>query len=71
MKKLVLSVLAVLSLFTIAGCKKSEAFVLGLDASFPPMGFTEANGEIVGYDIDLAQEVAKRLGLRFEARPIT
>lgn len=71
MKKLVLSVLAVLSLFTIAGCKKSEAFVLGLDASFPPMGFTEANGEIVGYDIDLAKEVAKRLGLKFEARPIS
>ena len=38
--------------------------VLGLDVSFPPMGFTDENGEIVGFDIDVAQEVCKRLGVR-------
>ena len=75
MKKIVLTVLAVLSLFAVTGCSKKAAsangkFVLGLDASFPPMGYTEANGDIVGYDIDLAKEVAKRLNLTFEAKPI-
>lgn len=72
MKKLILAALAAVSLFSFAGCKKAESgkFVLGLDASFPPMGYTEANGDIVGYDIDLGKEVAKRLGLKFEAKPI-
>lgn len=54
------------------GCKKAYEgkFVLGLDASFPPMGFTEADGTITGYDIDLAKEVSKRLNLEFVAKPI-
>ena len=45
-------------------------FVFGLDDSFPPLGFRNADGEIVGYDIDLAKEVAKRLGVEFKAQPI-
>ena len=27
-------------------------FILGLDDSFPPMGYRDENGEIVGFDID-------------------
>lgn len=73
MKKIVKLLLAsgilVSSLF---GCKKAYEgkFVLGLDASFPPMGFTEADGTITGYDIALAKEVSKRLNLEFVAKPI-
>lgn len=73
MKKIVkILALSALVLGSFAGCKKANEgkFVLGLDASFPPMGFTEADGTIVGYDIDLAKEVSKRLGLTFEAKPI-
>ena len=57
---------------SLSGCKKAYEgkFVLGLDASFPPMGFTEADGTITGYDIDLAKEVSKRLNLEFVAKPI-
>jgi polar amino acid transport system substrate-binding protein len=47
-----------------------KALVLGLDDSFPPMGFRDANNEIVGYDIDLAKEVARRLGLTLKPQPI-
>ena len=50
--------------------KKRGTFVLGLDDSFPPLGFRDENNEIVGYDIDLAKEVAKRLGVEFKAQPI-
>ena len=32
---------------------------------YPPMGFKE-NGEITGFDIDIAKEVAKRLGVEAE-----
>ena len=44
--------------------------ILGLDASFPPMGFTDDDGEIVGFDIDLAKEVCKRLGVELKLQPI-
>lgn len=45
-------------------------FILGLDDSFPPMGFRDDNNNIVGFDVDLATEVAKRLGMEVELRPI-
>ena len=38
--------------------------VLGLDVGFPPMGFIDDSGEIVGFDIDVAQEVCDRLGVK-------
>ncbi len=45
--------------------------VLGLDESFPPMGYRDSKtGEIVGFDIDLAKEVAKRLGVKLDLQPI-
>ena len=50
--------------------KARGVFVLGLDDSFPPLGFRDDNNEIVGYDIDLAKEVAKRMGVEFKAQPI-
>ena len=48
--------------------KKGE-FVVGLDDAFAPMGFRDENGEIVGFDIDLAKEVANRLGLNVVFKP--
>lgn len=44
--------------------------ILGLDDSFPPMGYRDENNEIVGFDIDLATEVAKRLGVELIVQPI-
>jgi len=44
--------------------------VLGLDDSFPPMGYRDDNNEIVGFDIDLAKEVAARLGVELVLQPI-
>ena len=45
-------------------------FVLGLDDSFPPMGYRDENGEIVGFDIDVAREVCARLGVELVCQPI-
>lgn len=50
--------------------KEQGFFVLGLDDSFPPMGFRNEDGEIDGFDIDLAKEVAKRLGVELKLRPV-
>ncbi|MBO5136912.1 MAG: amino acid ABC transporter substrate-binding protein [Spirochaetaceae bacterium] len=50
--------------------KARGEFVLGLDDSFPPLGFRDKSNEIVGYDIDLAQEVCNRLGVTLRCQPI-
>ncbi len=39
--------------------------IVGFDDTFAPMGFKDDSGEIVGFDIDLADEVSKRTGLTF------
>ncbi len=48
----------------------SGKFILGLDATFKPMGFTDENDQIVGFDIDVAQEVCNRLGVELVKQPI-
>lgn len=45
-------------------------FIVGFDQEFPPMGFIGDDGEYTGFDLDLAKEVAKRLGLEYKAQPI-
>jgi polar amino acid transport system substrate-binding protein len=50
--------------------KSKGKLVLGLDDAFPPMGYRNENNEIIGYDIDLAKEVAKRLGVELVLQPI-
>ena len=44
--------------------------IVGFDQEFPPMGFIGDDGEYTGFDLELAQEVAKRLGLSYKAQPI-
>lgn len=44
-------------------------FIVGFDASFPPYGYQE-NGEYVGFDLDLAQEVCDRNGWELVKTPI-
>ncbi|NLB88383.1 MAG: amino acid ABC transporter substrate-binding protein [Syntrophomonadaceae bacterium] len=46
-------------------------FVVGLDDAFPPMGFREeGTNDIIGFDIDLAKEAAKRLGVDVQFQPV-
>jgi polar amino acid transport system substrate-binding protein len=76
-----LSTLLLVSL--LAGCtsaKKSDdrwteiekrgTVVIGLDDTFVPMGFKDNSGNIVGFDVDLAKEAIKRMGLKAEFQPI-
>ena len=44
--------------------------VIGLDDNFPPMGFRDDKNELVGFDVDMAREAAKRLGVEVEFKPI-
>ena len=77
------SLLLLLTIFILTGCgnvKESEkhtdstrykkVLIVGLDDEFAPMGFRNEAGEIVGFDIDLANEAARRMGVELEYRPI-
>lgn len=71
MKKIMAVLCGFVACISVASAaKKSNKFVLGLDDSFPPMGYRDADNNIVGYDIDLAKEVTKRLGLELVCQPI-
>lgn len=51
--------------------QKAGTLVLGLDDAFPPMGYKDTKtGEIIGFDIDLAKEASKRLGVTLKLQPI-
>ena len=43
---------------------------VGLDPSFPPFEMLDANGQIVGFDVALAQDLAALWGLEVELVPI-
>jgi len=44
--------------------------VVGLDDNFPPMGFRDEQHQLVGFDIDMAREATKRMGVEVEFKPI-
>ncbi len=50
---------------------RENTLVVGLDDSFPPMGFRNENNEIVGFDIDLAKAVSQELGMEVKFQPIS
>lgn len=59
MKKIIV---LLLSLFLISGCgKDDDTLVMVTEAGFAPYEYYE-NGEIVGADVDIAKEIAKKLG---------
>ncbi|WP_077074580.1 amino acid ABC transporter substrate-binding protein [Aedoeadaptatus urinae] len=49
---------------------KSKTYVLGMDDTFAPMGFRDEKGELVGFDVELAQAAAKEMGIKIECQPI-
>lgn len=49
---------------------EKTVFTVGFDAEFPPYGYRDENGEYVGFDLDLAQEVCNRMGWELVKQPI-
>lgn len=45
--------------------------IMGLDDSFPPMGYRDEDGNIVGFDVDVATEVCNRMGVELVLQPIS
>ena len=48
----------------------SKTLTVGFDAEYPPFGYKDDNGEYVGFDLDLAQEVCDRNDWKLVKQPI-
>ncbi|WP_097026266.1 ABC transporter substrate-binding protein [Clostridium peptidivorans] len=79
MLSLVLSMVVAGAIF--AGCGKTEEkkaanalekvktekkLRIGLEDTYPPLEFRDSKNELVGFDIDLSKEIAKKLGVEAE-----
>lgn len=81
MKNKFFKLIMILGVLTIAltGCSSTKEssnienkdyVVVGFDDTFVPMGFKDNKGEIVGFDVDLAKEVGKRIDKEIKFQPI-
>src|SRR3989339_465985 len=81
MKKIALFVLTCVLTAALAACQEGVPqtiqdledrgyFIVGLDDTFAPMGFRDTEGNLVGFDVDLAKEVSIRLGIELRFQPI-
>lgn len=60
MKRLVLMLVAGLAVF--ATQASARELRVGSECTYPPFNYKDANGELLGFDIDVAKEVVKRVG---------
>lgn len=78
MKLRVVLVLVIVSAILLAGCqsaqedsfldkiKSANKVVVGTSADYPPYEFIDAAGNLVGFDIELMEEIARRMGVELE-----
>ncbi len=64
-----LATLVVLGSASLSSCaKKPSKIVVASDATWPPMEFVDENKNVVGFDIDLVNEIAKAAGFEVEIK---
>lgn len=76
MKKLFAGLMAVVVAGSLAACGTSEEtsgegkekIIMGTSADFPPFETRDNNGEIIGFDIDLAKHITEELGYELEIK---
>ena len=82
MKRAFTILIAAVFLLSLSACGKKNSLTgwayiqnkgtltIGLDDTFAPMGFRDTNGNLVGFDIDLANAVGDVLGVKISFKPI-
>ncbi|WP_422120020.1 amino acid ABC transporter substrate-binding protein [Latilactobacillus curvatus] len=83
LKKTALIAALLMSMIGLAGCaqrnqqadqwatiQKSQKIVVGIDDSFVPMTYREKNGQLTGFDVDLARAIFKGSGIRVDFQSI-
>lgn len=71
MKKIFLLLVPIILLM--AGCGNSSGdkkVIIGIDDEFPPLAFHNEQGELIGFDVDLAKEAFDRMNVEVEFKPI-
>ncbi|SMC21372.1 cystine transport system substrate-binding protein [Clostridium acidisoli DSM 12555] len=81
MKKLYLAIISVLIIaLGVTGCsskassnkdalskiKETGVIRIGTEGTYAPFTFHDSNGKLTGFDVDIAKEVAKRIGVKTE-----
>jgi len=69
MKKLIVLILVSLMAFT-SGAAFADKLYVGTDTSFVPFEYKGKDGNYTGFDIDLWAEIAKRIGVEYELKPM-
>ena len=55
---------------TLDNIKQKGTLVVGVKADYPPWGMRDSNGNIVGMEIDMAKDVARRLDVKLALVPV-
>lgn len=55
---------------TLEKIKERGKIVVGVKADYKPFGFRDPSGKIIGFEPDLAQDVADTLGVKLELEPV-
>lgn len=55
---------------TLAAIKARGKLIVGVKNDYRPYGFLDPSGKIVGLELDLAQEVAQRIGVALDPVPV-
>ncbi len=56
---------------TLSQIRQKGVIVVGVKNDYRPWGFLDPSGRIIGLEIDLAEDVARRIGVRLEMIPVT
>jgi polar amino acid transport system substrate-binding protein len=56
---------------TLDDIKKRGTLIVGGKADYKPFGFREPDGKVVGFAVDLAEDLAKAMGVKLEIVPTT
>jgi ABC-type amino acid transport substrate-binding protein len=65
----VASVFLLLGLASPSRAATPNVIVVGTEGVYAPFTFTDAKGELIGYDVDVVKELAKRVGLEVKFLP--
>ena len=68
LKVLAFVCIIVMSVAFLAGCQTKKTLVVGTEATFAPFEFTDDKNNIIGFDIDVINYVAKELGEKIEIK---
>lgn len=66
MKQLRMAVAVSLGVFALSAGASAESLRVGTECTYAPFNYRTADGDLTGYDVDVAMEVGKRIGADIE-----